>query len=148
MRDPMHVTVAAVISDGDRFLVVEESIEGRTRFNQPAGHLEAGETLVQAVTREVAEETRYRFEPASLVGVYEWENAAGEHFVRFTFAGTAAGPEPDWQLDPDIRQVHWLTLDELQACRDQHRSPMVLRTVEDYLAGHRFSLEILNNIEP
>ncbi len=148
MREPIHVTVAAIIREADRFLVVEETIDGQRRFNQPAGHLEPGESLVEAVRREVAEETTRDFEPEHLVGVHEWDNAAGEHFVRFTFAGRVSPPRPGRERDAEILANHWFDRETLERSRAEHRSPMVLRTVDDFLDGRRYPLELLNHLTP
>jgi len=139
------VTVAAVIERGGRFLLVEELQDGRRVFNQPAGHLDPGESLAHAVAREVMEETAHRFVPAALVGVYRWTYPAKDvTFLRFCFAGEASGFDPARKLDKEILALHWLTLEELQARAAQHRSPLVLRCVQDYLAGRRFPLELLS----
>ncbi len=146
MTERISVTVAAVAQRDGRFLVVEEQADGGLRLNQPAGHLEPGETLVAAAAREALEETAYRFTPESLLGVYRWRNPQGITYVRFAFVGQAAGPEPGRALDQGIVRALWLTPAELQAERARHRSPLVYRCVEDYLAGRRFPLELL--VEP
>ena len=146
MTERISVTVAAVAQRDGRFLVVEEQADGGLRLNQPAGHLEPGETLLAAAAREALEETAYRFTPESLLGVYRWRNPQGITYVRFAFVGQAAGPEPGRALDQGIVRALWLTPAELQAERARHRSPLVYRCVEDYLAGRRFPLELL--VEP
>ena len=146
MSERISVTVAAVAQRDGRFLVVEEQADGGLRLNQPAGHLEPGETLLAAAAREALEETAYRFTPESLLGVYRWRNPQGITYVRFAFVGQAAGPEPGRALDQGIVRALWLTPDELQAERARHRSPLVYRCVEDCLAGRRFPLELL--VEP
>ena len=139
------VTVAAVIERGGRFLFVEERIDGRLVLNQPAGHLDAGESLVAACRREVLEETAHRFEPRALVGVYRWHYAAKDvTFLRFCFAGEAGAFHKDRKLDKEIVALHWLTLDELKARKSDHRSPLVQKCVEDYLAGARYPLDVLS----
>jgi 8-oxo-dGTP pyrophosphatase MutT (NUDIX family) len=139
------VTVAAVIERGGRFLFVEERIEGRLVLNQPAGHLDPGESLIAACRREVLEETAHAFEPRALVGVYRWHYAAKDvTFLRFCFAGDASLPDTSRALDKEIVRLHWLTPAELEARRAEHRSPLVARCVADYLAGHRFPLELLS----
>ncbi|TCP08484.1 ADP-ribose pyrophosphatase YjhB (NUDIX family) [Crenobacter luteus] len=140
-----NVTVAAVIERDGRFLVVEEdTVDGR-RFNQPAGHLERGESLVDAVTREVLEETGHHFVPEGLVGVYMADKGDGSDvtYLRFAFFGRVTGVEPARALDDGIVAARWLSGDELAALRDAHRSPLVGRCVADYLAGRRFGLELL-----
>jgi 8-oxo-dGTP pyrophosphatase MutT (NUDIX family) len=139
------VTVAAVIERGGRFLFVEERIDGRLVLNQPAGHLDPGESLVAACRREVLEETAHDFEPRSLVGVYRWHYAAKDvTFLRFSFAGEAGAFYKDRKLDQEIVALHWLTRDELAARKSDHRSPLVQKCVDDYLAGMRFPLDIFS----
>ena len=139
------VTVAAVIERGGRFLFVEERIDGRLVLNQPAGHLDPGESLVAACRREVLEETAHDFEPRSLVGVYRWHYAAKDvTFLRFCFAGEVTGQDPSRTLDTEIVRLHWLTPAELAARKADHRSPLVARSVADYLAGKRYPLDLLS----
>ena len=134
-----------MIERDGKFLFVEEEANGRLVLNQPAGHLEPGETLIEACAREVLEETAHRFAPETLVGIYRWHFAPKDiTFLRFAFAGRIEGEEPGRQLDKEIVRLHWLTKDELAACRDRHRSPLVMRCVEDYLAGRHFPLEVLS----
>ena len=138
------VTVAAVIERGGRFLFVEERIDGRLVLNQPAGHLDPGESLVAACRREVLEETAHAFEPRALVGVYRWHYAAKDvTFLRFCFAGKILGTEQR-PLDKEIVRLHWLTPAELATRRSEHRSPLVAKCVTDFLAGRRFPLELLS----
>ena len=135
-----------MIERDGKFLFVEEEANGRLVLNQPAGHLEPGETLIEACAREVLEETAHRFAPETLVGIYRWHFAPKDvTFLRFAFAGRIEGEEPGRQLDKEIVRLHWLTKDELAACRDRHRSPLVMRCVEDYLAGRHFPLDLLSD---
>lgn len=139
-----NVTVAAVIHRDGKFLLVEEETEAGLAFNQPAGHLEEGESLVEAVAREVLEETAYHFRPMHLVGVYQWRHPSKElTYLRFAFAGDLYGWEPERPLDEGIVAARWLTPDEIRACQARHRSPLILRCCEDYLAGQRFPLDLL-----
>jgi ADP-ribose pyrophosphatase YjhB (NUDIX family) len=141
-----HVTVAAVVERDGRFLVVEEDTPDGLRINQPAGHLEAGETLVEAVIRETLEETAHAFEPEALVGAYMTymdKPGGGATYLRFTYCGSAGTACEARELDAGIVRALWLTADELRACRERHRTPLVLRSLEDYLAGRRFSLDFL-----
>jgi phosphatase NudJ len=139
------VTVAAVIERGGRFLFVEERIDGRLVLNQPAGHLDPGESLVAACRREVLEETAHAFEPRALVGVYRWHYAAKDvTFLRFCFAGDAGEADAQRKLDKEIVRLHWLTPAELAARKSEHRSPLVAKCVADFLAGRRFPLELLS----
>jgi 8-oxo-dGTP pyrophosphatase MutT (NUDIX family) len=138
------VTVAAVIERDGRFLLVQEKSEGRLVLNQPAGHLDPGESLVEACRREVMEETAHRFEPAGLVGIYRWRYAPKEvTFLRFCFSGRV-GESLDRELDKEIVSLHWLTPEELTARKGEHRSPLVQKCVDDFLAGKNFPLDILS----
>ncbi|HEU5442227.1 MAG TPA: NUDIX hydrolase [Steroidobacteraceae bacterium] len=135
MSNP-EITVAAVVEAGNRFLVVEERIESRLVINQPAGHVERGETLLEAVVREVREETAWLFTAKELVGVYLWRHpGTGRTTKRFTFSGVVTDHRDGQPLDDGIVGTHWLTLAELEGREQQLRSPLVLRCLEDYLAG-------------
>lgn len=139
------VTVAAVIERGGSFLVVEEEVEGRRVLNQPAGHLDPGESLVAACRREVLEETAHHFAPRALVGVYRWHYAPKDvTFLRFCFCGEVERFEDGRALDRGIVAARWLSLDELLRRKREHRSPLVEQCVRDFLAGRRFPLELLS----
>ena len=143
-----HITVAAVIEKQNRFLLVEERIGGRAVFNQPAGHLEAGEDLLQAVAREVLEETAHVFEPQTLVGVYLYEIPQKQRsYLRFCFSGIVQDQPLNRPLDKEIIAVHWLSRDEMQNRQQRLRSPMVLRCVEDYLGGVSLPLSCLHYLQ-
>jgi 8-oxo-dGTP pyrophosphatase MutT (NUDIX family) len=136
------VTVAAIAETDGRFLVVEERINRRLLFNQPAGHVERGETLLAAVVREAREETAWRFEPEALVGVYLWRNPTSRReILRFAFTGRVSDHDAAQRLDRGIIATHWLTRSELEAREERLRSPLVLRCVRDYLAGRRSALD-------
>lgn len=135
------VTVAAVVERDGRFLLVEEQTRDGIRINQPAGHLESGESLIAAAVRETLEETACEFTPSHLLGVYLWRASAGVTFTRFAFVGAVGEPEAGRRLDDGIVRAFWLTPDELRACASAHRSPLVMRCVDDYLRGQRFPLE-------
>jgi 8-oxo-dGTP pyrophosphatase MutT (NUDIX family) len=138
-------TVAAVVERNGRFLFVEEPIDGRRVLNQPAGHLEPNESLIAACRREVLEETAHRFEPTALIGIYRWHYAPQEvTFLRFCFRGRIDGVE-NRPLDRQIIALHWLSREELLARRAEHRSPLVQRCVDDYIAGREFPLEVFSS---
>jgi 8-oxo-dGTP pyrophosphatase MutT (NUDIX family) len=140
------VTVAAVVERDGRFLVVEEQTDEGLRINQPAGHLEAGESLVEAVVRETLEETAHRFEPHCLVGVYQWPRPQGDvTYLRFAFGGAVGDAVSGARLDAGIVRALWLSAGELRGCVARHRSPLVMRCVDDWLAGRRFGLELLRH---
>lgn len=138
------VTVAAVIEQEGRFLFVEEESDGRRVLNQPAGHLEAGESLLDAIVREVLEETAHRFTPEALVGIYRWHNIhTDDTYLRFAFRGITRGREEGRALDPEILALHWLTPEQLAERRAMHRTPLVERCLADCLAGKSYPLELL-----
>lgn len=139
-----NVTVAAVVHRDGKFLLVEEETEAGLAFNQPAGHLEQGEALIDAVVRETLEETAYHFRPTHLVGVYNWQHPLKDvTYLRFAFAGELRGYDAGRQLDDGIVGARWLTLDEIRATQERHRSPLILRCCEDWLAGKRYPLDLL-----
>lgn len=139
-----NVTVAAVVERDGKYLLVEEETDTGLAFNQPAGHLEEGESLVEAVVRETLEETAYRFKPTHLVGVYNWKHPDKDiTYLRFAFTGELRGFEADRPLDAGIVAARWLTLEEVQATQARHRSPLILRCIEDLRAGKRYPLDLL-----
>jgi 8-oxo-dGTP pyrophosphatase MutT (NUDIX family) len=142
------VTVAAIVEHAGRFLVVEEETSEGLRLNNPAGHLDPGESLPQAVVREVLEETARPFTPSALLGIYLTRfqrPATGDDvtYLRVAFRGTVGEPLPGRALDDGIVRTLWLTPDELRASAARHRSPLVLRCMEDHLAGRAYPLELL-----
>ncbi|TFZ06664.1 NUDIX hydrolase [Ramlibacter henchirensis] len=148
MRWKPSVTVAAIIEREGRFLLVEEETSEGLKLNNPAGHLDPGESPAQACARETLEETAYRFEPTALVGVYlsrAKRAATGEDFtyLRFAFCGRLGEREPGRSLDTGIVRALWLTPQEIRASAARHRSPLLLRCVEDYLAGVRHPLSVI-----
>lgn len=141
------VTVAAIIERDGRFLLVEEETSDGLCFNQPAGHLDPHETLVQAVVRETLEETAHDFVPTALVGMYmsrylSTRTGVDVTYLRFTFCGEV-GAAYDQPLDEGILRAVWLSYEEIVACRDRHRSPLVLQCLDDYLSGRRAPLSML-----
>ena len=143
-----RVTVAAVIERDGSFLLVEEEADGRRVYNQPAGHWEPGETLVDACVRETLEETAWRCEPRQLVGVYRWHYAPADNtFLRFTFACVPLGLDASRQLDREIVRAVWLTADEIRTLAPVHRSPLVMRCIDDFIAGQRWPLEVITHVD-
>ncbi len=139
------VTVAAVIEANGRFLLVEEIQDGRRVLNQPAGHLDPGESLVQACVREVMEETAHHFVAEALVGVYRFVYRPKDiTFLRFTFSGRSQGEDVGRALDKEIVRTHWLTREEIAARAAEHRTPLVMQSIDDHLAGRHFPLEVLS----
>jgi len=137
------VTVACIVPQQGKFLLVEENVRGELVLNQPAGHLEPDESLAQAALRETLEETGWSVELTHLVGIYQWANGDG-HFLRFTFAAQACSHDGMRELDTGILRALWLTREEIAAAGARLRSPMVLRGVDDFLAGKRLSLDDLH----
>jgi len=142
-----NVVVAAIVERDGRFLLVEEEADGAIVINQPAGHLDEGESLIYAAIRETLEETAWHFEPRALVGVYRWPHPHnGSTYLRFAFTGPVSRHEPGRVLDHGIVRALWMTPNEVRAARDRHRSPQVERCLDDYLAGQRYPLSILKDM--
>ena len=141
------VTVATIVERDGRFLFVEEETRAGRKLNQPAGHLESGESLPAAAVRETLEETAWSVVATALVGLYRWEAADNRPtFVRFTFCADARAHDPLRILDAGIVRAVWLTYDEMVARRADHRSPLVQRCVDDYRAGARWPLEFVKEV--
>lgn len=142
-----HVTVAAVIEREGHFLMVEEKSDGRIVYNQPAGHLDEGEGLIAAAVREALEETAWHFRPAALVGFYRWQHpGSSATYLRACFSGSCHNHEPSRALDTGILRAVWMTRAELCENTARLRSPMVMRCIDDYLAGKRYPLEIIGDL--
>lgn len=141
-----HVTVGAIVEREGRFLLVEEMVDGKLVLNQPAGHLEQGETLLEAVQRETLEETAWHFEPQVLVGVYCWTHPTkGITYLRFAFNGAVTKKNGAQPKEANIRQVTWMSEAQIRENKERLRSPQVLAGIEDYLAGQRFPLDCLRD---
>ena len=141
-----NLTVAALIENDGRFLMVQENISGQSVYNQPAGHLEDNETLLDAVIRETREETAWHFEPKFISGIYHWRHPdMKKTFIRVSFAGQGLYHDPACQLDSCIERTLWLTPEELKRQAGRLRSPMVLRSIEDYLSGASYPLSLFTN---
>lgn len=137
-----HTTVAALCERDGKFLLVKEEVDGAIVYNQPAGHLDPGESLLEAVVRETLEETRYVFTPTALLGVYRYPMPT-QTFIRFLFRGDA-GSRLEGDLDQGIIAAEWLDYDEILACQDQHRTPMVLQCIDDARNKPGYPLEVLS----
>jgi len=141
--------VAALVERDGKFLLVEEWADGALVLNQPAGHLDEGETLIDAVIRETLEETAWHIEPQALLGVYRWPHPEkSATYLRFAFVAQALREEPERELDTEIERALWLTPEEIRIARSRHRSPQVERCLDDYLAGQRYSLDLLKEVAP
>ncbi|MGC4027952.1 MAG: NUDIX hydrolase [Steroidobacteraceae bacterium] len=141
------LTVAAVVQRDGRFLIVEEHIRQQILFNQPAGHVEDRESVIDAVVRETFEETAWHFVPRHLLGLYLWRNdGSGDTTLRVAICGEVTTRDPNARLDRGIIDAHWLRREELVARQSRLRSPLVLRCIDDYLAGARHDLSALSHI--
>jgi 8-oxo-dGTP pyrophosphatase MutT (NUDIX family) len=141
-----HVVVAAIVERDGKFLFVEEHTAEGLRLNQPAGHWERGETLIDAVRREALEETAHRVEPIALLGCYTTLYPRRDiTYVRFAYICSAGEFDIERKLDDGIVRAVWLTPDDLAASPIPHRSPLVMRCVQDYLAGRRFPLDFVSH---
>ncbi len=143
-----HVTVATVVEKDGRFLMVEEDIHGQLILNQPAGHLNAGETLVDAAIRETLEETAWHVNIDHVIEISQWTSPnSGTHFVRACFAGSPLSHEPDRTLDEGIVRAIWMSRDEVAANTHRLRSPLVLHHIDHYIKGKRFPLELFSDYD-
>lgn len=144
-----HVTVACVIADGDRFLMVEEDIRGELRLNQPAGHLEDHESLAEAALRETLEETGWEVALDHFIGVQQWHSRVHDHhIVRFAFAGHPVRHHPARPLDKGITRALWMSYADIAANAARLRSALVLASLDDWLAGQRLPLATLRSLLP
>ena len=142
------LTVAAIVQREDQFLIVEERIRGALMFNQPAGHVEDGESIIDAAVRETLEETAWHFQPRHLLGLYLWRNPAnGSSVLRAAICGEVTGHDATRQLDTGIVAARWLTRAALQAAPQRLRSPLVMRCIDDHLAGVRHDLSSLRYLD-
>jgi 8-oxo-dGTP pyrophosphatase MutT (NUDIX family) len=140
------ITVATIIEREGRFLVIEEQTRLGIRLNQPAGHVEVGESIAAAAVRETLEEAAWEVEPIALVGIYHWQSPLDGAYVRFTFSARARTHERGRPLDVGIVRALWLTYDEIAAQRTAHRSPLVLRSLDDYRAGRQWPLGVIASL--
>jgi 8-oxo-dGTP pyrophosphatase MutT (NUDIX family) len=142
-----HATVAALAERDGQYLLVKERVAGSIRFNQPAGHLEPGESIVEAVVRETLEETGYQFRPTGLQSIYRLmpDSDSDKTYLRFLFRGEI-GDRSHSELDQGIISAEWMDYNQIVACRDKHRSPLVLQSIDDYLAGPGYPLNIFSDL--
>nr|WP_290579669.1 NUDIX hydrolase [Ketobacter sp.] len=138
-----HATVATIVEQHGRYLLVEETVDGETVLNQPAGHIEENESILAAALRETLEETGWQVKLTHLVGIYNYSAPNGVTYYRFCFAADAIEAVPGAQLDDGIIGPVWLNLEELEARRSQWRSPLVKRCIEDFAAGKRYPLDLI-----
>ena len=142
-----HATVAAIVEKDGKYLMVEEDVEGEIVYNQPAGHLDPDENLIDAVIRETREETAWLFEPEALVGIYLWQQPGTERtFLRFAFCGQCSDHQEDQALDEGILRALWMSKDELLQS-SKLRSPMVIKNIDDYVVGIRYPLDVLSTVD-
>ena len=141
-----NVTVAAVIEQDGRYLLVEEETDDGLRFNQPAGHLEPNESLIDATAREALEESAYVFTPQALVGIYQWTRPQGDiTYLRFAFCGALGDFDPARPLDDGILRTVWMTPAALEATRERHRIPLIWLCAQDHQAGRRYPLDLIRH---
>ena len=149
MRWKPNVTVAAGVEREQKFLLVEENADNHIVFNQPAGHLEKNESLIDAVKREVLEETAWEFIPQAIVGVYMYPNQHSDiTYLRICFSGTCENHHPEQALDEGIIQAVWLSKEEIRENNDKMRSQMVPQCINDYLSGKNYPLDLINSYLP
>lgn len=142
-----HVTVAAIIEQDNQFLLVEEKVDGKLVLNQPAGHLESGESIIEAVIRETREESGCIFKPEYLVGLYRWlMPKKNRTYIRYSFAGEIEQTIQNAELDTDIIRTVWLSYDDICKHQSSLRSPLVMQCIDDYRSGQSFSLNLLKEI--
>lgn len=147
MRWAPHVTVAAIVEQQNKFLIVEENTSSGVRFNQPAGHLEANESIIDAVIRETLEETAWIVQPEFLTGIYQWtSNSNSVSYLRFCFYASRVSQNSALPLDEGIIQAIWLSKQELLNNQHKCRSPLVIQCINDYLAGQSYPLSALHNV--
>ena len=142
-----HTTVAAIAERDGKFLLVKEKVNGGILFNQPAGHLDPGESLIDAVIRETLEETQYEFTPEKLQGIYRLvvDEDFDTTYIRFSFRGKI-GSNLNGKLDEGIISAEWMSYDEIESCREHHRSPLVMQCIDDYLNNEPCPLDILSQL--
>ena len=138
-----HATVATILEQDGKYLLVEEIVEGKTGLNQPAGHVEENESILSAAVRETLEETGWHVQLTHLVGVYTYLAPNGVTYYRFCFAGECIQQEPNATLDEDIIGPVWLDLDEIQRRKAQWRSPLLIQCIEDYAQGKQYPLDLI-----
>lgn len=139
-----QVIVAGVVENDGRYLVIEEMADGKRVINQPAGRLEANESAAEGAMRETLEESGHLFNPSAIVGFYQWFHAEKNTlYLRLAFTGELADCEPRSPIDPEILAVRWMTIEELEAEQDRHRSPYVLQCIRDHVAGRRYPLDVI-----
>ena len=154
MENKTHLTVAAIIEQNGKFLLVEEHDKDtvfytentQTVFNQPAGHVEFNENIIDAVIRETLEETAWQFTPQYATGIYHWQHSNKDIYIRHCFAGTVDSYNEKLELDDGIVCADWFSLDEIKNQPERLRSPLVLKCIEDYLAGNRFPLSMYQQL--
>jgi ADP-ribose pyrophosphatase YjhB (NUDIX family) len=148
MPSTPHITVAAVIKHDDRYLMVKEQVDGLTVYNQPAGHWEVDETLIEAAIRETQEDTAWNFIPEAVIAIYRWKHPEkNEVYLRVAFSGCADNHQPDQPLDNGILEAVWMTRNEIEALSEiERRSALVLQTIDDYENGKRYDLDMMADI--
>lgn len=153
-QNKVHLTVAAIIEKQGKFLLVEEHDltaesypdDSCTVLNQPAGHVEFNENIIDAVIRETLEETAWHFTPQFATGIYHWQHPNSDIYIRHCFAGDVTSHEQERQLDEGIVNAVWLSMEEIKQQAARHRSPLVLKCLDDYLSGQQFPLHMYQQL--
>ncbi|WP_410473543.1 NUDIX domain-containing protein [Guyparkeria sp. TX1] len=145
-RPQVSLTVAGIARRDDEYLIVEERIRGQRYLNQPAGHVEPGETLLEAVIREVREESRFAFEPTELLGLYHDNPHQGRRVLRVAIIGEINEAPDDEPLDDGILAAHFMSRAALERTTIPHRSPFVTAAIRDFEQGRRYPLDLLHSI--
>ena len=144
MHQLPHITVATIVERAGKFLMVKENSGGRLVYNQPAGHVEVKESLLDAAIRETLEETSWRVNLEKLLGIYQYTSPEnGITYIRHCFIAKAIEPRTDRDLDEDIAEAVWVSLEELEQRESEMRSPLVLDVIRDYLKGVSYPLSLI-----
>ena len=146
MPNSIHLTVATLVTKDEHFLMITETDSDKIVFNQPAGHVEPGEDILNAAIRETLEETGWQVSLTGFVGIYTYKSESnGITYYRICFAATPEYKDSLQTIDSDIAEVHWMTEQQIRTCENVHRSPLVLKCLEDFLEGPIYPLEIFRN---
>jgi len=139
-----HSTVSCICEHDGLFLMVKETVHGKVVYNQPSGHIEDNESIIEAALRETLEETAHQVKAQYLNGIYRYRVSSELTFIRFSLVCHLI-TKTEQNIDPDIDSVHWLSYDEIVTLKDELRSPLVLKSIEDYKKGTTYPLSLIDN---